>query len=164
MGDGIGMLTVLLAIGLSLVALVAVGGGLFPRPVGWTRLSAEDQAARSFLIGLVNVIFLVALAMGAAALGESTGLGFLPIISVLLLAVLAVGATFGLMGMAELVGERLFPGSVPLRRTLGGSAVLILACLTPYIGWFGLFPYTILRGLGAFILGWIGSRSKPAAT
>ncbi len=162
MGDGMGMLTIILAVGVSLAALSAVGGALFPRPVGWTRQAAEGQAARAFLVGLVNAIFVIALAMGAGALGEATGLTFLPIVSVILLAVLVVGATFGLMGMAELIGERLFPTSRPMGQTLGGAAALLLACLAPYVGWFGLLPYAGLRGLGGFILGWLGTRAKPA--
>ncbi|OGO10341.1 MAG: hypothetical protein A2Y93_05440 [Chloroflexi bacterium RBG_13_68_17] len=162
MGDGLGMLTIVLAAGVSLVALFAVGGGLFPRQLAWTRQAAEGQATRSFLVGLVNTVFVIALAMGAGALGEATGLSFLPILSVLLLAILIIGATFGLMGMAELVGERLFPASRPLRRTLVGGAILLLACLAPYVGWFGLFPYTVLRGLGGFILGWFAARARPA--
>ena len=162
MGDGLGMLTIVLAVGLALVALFAVGGGLFPRQLAWTRQAAETQAARSFLIGLANTIFVIALALGAAALGEATGWAVLPIVTVLLLAVLVIGLAFGLTGMAELVGERLFPSSRPLARTAAGGAALVLACLAPYIGWFGLFPYVCLRGLGGFILGWFGSRARPA--
>ncbi len=33
-----------------------------------------------------------------------------------------------------------------------GALVLVLACLTPLVGWLGFFPYVALRGLGGLVV------------
>jgi hypothetical protein len=162
MQEGAGLVVLVIVGGIAVVACLAVGGALFPRAVAWTRRLAEEQAGRSFLIGLANLVFLGAVAAGVAALGGNLGLGFLELVAVVLAILLILGVSFGLLGMTELVGDRLFPDSRPLGRTLGGGAALTLACLAPYVGWYGLLPYVALRGLGAFILGWFAERAKPS--
>jgi hypothetical protein len=54
--------------------------------------------------------------------------------------------------MVRLISGQVFPGKEGWRQQASGTGVVILACLVPYIGWFGLFPYLGLRGFGAFIL------------
>jgi hypothetical protein len=54
--------------------------------------------------------------------------------------------------MVRLIAGLVFPGKEGWKLQASGSGVVILACLVPYIGWFGLFPYLGLRGFGAFIL------------
>jgi hypothetical protein len=129
-------------------------GILFKRPVERTLRVAQALPARSFLIGLVNAVFVLALAFGLGALGSNLGVPVVGLLALLLVACLAVATTFGLAGMVKAIGASLAPTASELRRTIWGTVALALACLAPYVGWFGLLPYVALRGLGAFILSW----------
>jgi hypothetical protein len=100
--------------------------------------------------------------MGLGALGENLRLSFMGVIVFLLAVALVVVLTFGLAGMAEIVGGRLAPDRGRVRTTGWGTAALALGCLTPYVGWFGLLPFVALTGIGAFVLGWYTDRAKPA--
>jgi hypothetical protein len=160
MDQGIGMLVLLIVVGTSLVALFAVMGVLFPRTLERTRAAVEELPARSFLIGLVNVLFVLAIVVGLGALRNSMGPSYLDLLALLVLAILAVGVTFGLAAVVQAVGGRLLPGRSQLAQRAWGAVALVLACLTPYVGWFGLLPYLALTGLGAFILGWLGGRAS----
>jgi hypothetical protein len=160
MDQGIGMLVLLIVVATSLVALFAVMGVLFPRTLERTRAAVEELPARSFLIGLVNLVFVLAIGLGLGALRASLGLGFLDLITLLLLILLVGVITFGLAAVVQAVGGRLLPGRSELAQRIWGAVALVLACLTPYVGWFGLLPYLALTGLGAFILGWLGGRAS----
>jgi hypothetical protein len=162
MDQGFGLILMAVLGILCLAALFLVLGSFFPVPIERTRRAAESALARSFLVGLINVIFLVAIGMGLGALAESLGLGFLSVIVVLLAIVLVILLTFGLAGMAEIVGGKLAPDRGRVRRTGWGTVALALGCLTPYVGWFGLLPFVGLTGIGAFLLGWYTDRAKPA--
>ena len=131
----------------TLVALFVVMGALFPRQIAAVKSTGSEMPGRSFLLGMINVLFLSVI---AAAL---SGGGDLPqLLALLLFAVLVVGLAFGLAGLAPLIGERLLPESSGIRQAAWGSAIMVAASLTPFIGWFLLFPYLTFRGLGAIIL------------
>jgi hypothetical protein len=156
------MLVMAALVVLCLAALFLVLGSLFPVPIERTRRAAEGALARSFLIGLINAVFVVAIGMGLGALAQNTGLGFLGAIVFLLAAALVIVLTFGLAGVVETVGGRLAQDRGRVRKTGWGTVALTLACLTPYVGWFGLLPFVALTGIGAFVLGWYTGRAKPA--
>ncbi len=164
MGQGFGMIVVALLGVVCLAALFLVLGVLFPTAVERTRRSAETALGRSFLIGLVNFIFVVAIGLGLGALGRSLGTGVFGVIVILLAIALILVLTFGLAGMAEVVGDRLTPDRGRVRRTGWGTAALALGCLTPYVGWFGLLPFVALAGIGAFVLGWYMNRGRAPAS
>jgi hypothetical protein len=160
MDQGIGMLVLLIVVCTSLVALFAVMGVLFPRTLERTRAAVEELPARSFLSGLVNVLFVLAIVFGLGALRNRLGPSYLDLLALLVLAILVVGVTFGLAAVVQAVGGRLLPGRSELAQRTWGAVALVLACLTPYVGWFGLLPYLALTGLGACILGWLGGRAS----
>jgi hypothetical protein len=162
--DGLGMIVVAVLGVVCLAALFLVLGVLFPTAVERTRRSAEGALGRSFLIGLVNFIFILAIGLGLGALGRSFGLAFIGVIVFVLAVALILVLTFGLAGMAEVVGERLTPDRGRVRKTGWGTAALALGCLTPYVGWFGLFPFVALTGIGAFVLGWYSGRGRTPAS
>lgn len=148
----------LLAIGsLSAVGLTAAflaAGGLFPGVMRRTRRAAEDSTGRSFWLGLVNVLFLAAVGLGMSALAENAGAEILQVPALLIFTALTVLLLLGLTAVAEMLGARLFMEASSFRQHLGGAIVLILGGLTPFVGWFILFPYVGLLGVGAVILGW----------
>ena len=158
MDQGIGMLVLLIVVATSLVALFAVMGVLFPRTLERTRAAVEELPARSFLIGLVNVLFVLAILFGLGALRNRLGPSYLDLLVLVILALLGVGIAVGLAAVVQVVGERLLPDRSSLAQRIWGAVALVLACLTPYIGWFGLLPYLALSGLGALILSWFGNR------
>ena len=139
-------------VGATVVALFAVMGVLFRSWVERIHELAETQARRSLLVGLVNVVSLTALTLALARIGQNADLGILSVINILLLAAAAIAIIFGLAGMVRLVGAHLIPAASQTRQAVWGGAAIVLACLTPYVGWFLLFPYIAMRGLGAVVL------------
>ena len=158
----IGLLVAVPLLGATLVGLFVVMNALFTTLIARTGQTAETQAARSFLVGLVNLVFVGALISAVIALADGTGLDFLIVVAVVLAVLLVIGTTFGLAAMVQIIGSRLVPGGQGLRPGIWGTIALTLGCLTPYVGWFGLLPYVGLRGLGAFLLALFGKR--PAST
>jgi predicted permease len=145
-----GQILVVLLASLALVAFFSVLSALFPARIARTRLLAETMAPRSFLIGAVNGVLVAAIAAALFALAEQSA-QLLALPGLLLLILLGIGLVFGLSATAQIVGARIFPEHEARRQVAQGSAVLILACLTPFVGWFGLLVYAGLLGLGAFI-------------
>ena len=154
------LITWILASGISLIALFVILKSLFPIIVEDIRDYAETDAKRSFWLGLINFLFLVAISVGLASLGEGLRTSLLYIPFFLVIAFIIVGLCLGLAALVQLVGERLFPERTIVRRSIYASSMLYLACLTPFIGWFGLFPYIALIGFGGFILT-IWQRIRP---
>ncbi len=159
----IGLLVAVPLLGATLVGLFVVMNALFTSLIARTCQTAETQAARSFLVGLVNLVFVGALISAVIALADGTGLDFLVVVAILLAAVLAIATAFGLAAMVQVIGARLVPGGQGLRPGIWGTIALTLGCLTPYLGWFGLLPYVALRGLGAFVMVLFGKRQASAA-
>ena len=151
----------ILSSGVSLIALLVIFKSLFPKMIEDIRTFADDEPSRSFWLGLVNFLFLTAISIGLASLGEGLRSSLLYIPFFLVVAFIIVGMTLGLAGITQIVGERLFPERLVVRRSIYSSGMLYLACLTPFIGWFGLFPYVGLTGFGGFILSaWKRIRSQ----
>ena len=163
MNQLIGLLVAVPLLSATLVGLFIVMNALFTPWIARTCQAAETQAARSFLVGLVNLVFVGALISAVIALADNTGLDFVIVLAVLLAAILAIAATFGLAAMVQVVGARLMPGGQGLRPAIWGTVALTLGCLTPYVGWFGLLPYVVIRGLGAFVLTLFGKHQRGAS-
>ncbi len=158
MADGFGIVLLVLYSSITLVALLSGLGALFPRVVERTQASIDLLPGRSFIIGLVNLLFFGAIASGFAALGNGLGAGIFLLPALVILAGLVIALGIGLTGMAGMVGERIFPDNGRPGQIARGSIVLVLGSLTPFIGWFGFFPYISAVGLGGFILGWFRRR------
>ncbi len=161
MADAFGALLIALAAGACILALFAVLGVLFPVVVDRTREQVSSRPGRSTMLGLVNFAFFAAVIAALAGVAQRTGIQAVMFAAVILLALLVIGLSFGLAGMTEVVGLRLFPASSPLKQQLLGALALTLACATPYVGWFGLLPYAACRGLGGFLLGWFTKAASP---
>jgi hypothetical protein len=148
----------LILLNLGWVAYFLVIRTLFPRRVAKTRSIAETMPGRAFAVGLVNVLFFGTIAFILVAIlsnfeGQGAIQAILAIPTLFFIGILAIGLSFGLAGMVELVGERLAPAQTAFRRTLWGTLAISLAGSIPFIGWFLLLPYVELVGLGAFIMG-----------
>ena len=147
------LVLLVVVIGFCLVAFFIIIDALFKGLVDGTAQSAEETPGKAFWVGLVNTVFLIAIAAGLIGLADISGLG--PVLAVPGLALgifIIAGIVFGLAAMVRLSATLVFPGKEGWKAIAPAAGILILACLVPYIGWFGLFPYLGLRGFGAFIL------------
>lgn len=158
MDNSLGALFLVVASAISLMGFFAALRALFPGALRSSLETASLMPGRSLLVGFVNVIFLSALTLGLYLLGQGLGGGGLMLPGILLTAFDAVLISFGLTTMALMLGERLFPGRGAAGRAMYGGLLLILASAAPFVGWFGFLPYAVLTGVGAFILGMLGSK------
>lgn len=150
------VIIVLLLVGLSAYFLVL--NALFAPRLTQTRMVAQSMPARSFGIGLVNFLFFAVIAIVLLSVAENAGpfiKGILSIPALVILVFLAIVLSFGLAGMSNLIGERIFPDLPNWKQTLWGTVCLSLACALPFVGWFLLLPYVGLIGFGAVILGFL---------
>jgi hypothetical protein len=114
--------------------------------------AADEHPGRSFLTGLVNAIFLILVGYLLVTWAQSTGFSLLGAIGFIFWFVLALGVMFGLAGMVLLARTRIYGQSAGWRPVANSGGILFLACLAPYVGWFGFLPYLILRGVGAVMI------------
>lgn len=161
MNEGVRIVVVGLAAAVSLVALFLAVSALFARKVEQARRAADDVPVRAFFIGAANVLFLSAFAAGLSAVADNTGVEVLQLPALLIFSLVVILLVFGLTAVSLLVGERLFPAASAFRSRAGGGAVLALASLAPFVGWFGFFPYASFLGAGAFILGLFREGAAP---
>jgi hypothetical protein len=158
--------------GLAAIAMLYAISLLVPRPVERAQALLEGALGKSFLAGLINLLFAGALtfllAHGAQTLrtqgsGGATFLsGILTVLAILIVLAVVVLALNGLAALATLLGNRLTPAQRPLRAGLWGSLLLVVASLTPYVGWFVFTPAMLCMGLGATIYSLAQRRQEPA--
>jgi hypothetical protein len=160
MSDIIGALLAAIGLLVTLTAFFTVTELLFPARIERIREVADEQPGRSLLLGSVNLLFFGAIALVFIGVAEDTGMDILALPGLLIAGVLALALAFGLTAVVQLLGERTTPGGSRLRRSISGSLGLILACLTPFIGWFALLPYAAILGLGAVILALVHGRKR----
>ena len=162
MDQGLFFLALIVLSGLCLTGLFVVVNNLFRETVESAKQIAHDSPGRAFLTGLINFLFIMVIAIALQSVAQTLGFQLLGFIGLFLMFLLAVGVTFGFSTMVELVSERLTPGQTSWKFTAGSAFALLLACLTPFLGWYGLLPYVGLRGLGAFILSIIARFQRSA--
>ncbi len=156
MTDILRLFFIIILLTIALAAYFLVIGALFTNRVAKTQRVITSMPGRSFGVGLVNFLFFGVIALVLFSLAENAG-NFVKFIltapALVITAALAVMLSFGLTGMVNLLGERIFPEVTPWKRTASGTIVLSFACALPFVGWFLLFPFVGLVGIGAFILG-----------
>ncbi len=148
----------------TLIAFFLLMDVFFSRKIQQIQHVAEQITGRSFLLGLVNFLFFGAICLALISLSDRTGLGFIAIPALLIAFVLVLGLLLGLSAITQLVGERVFPEFETLKQKTWGAGLLILACLAPFVGWFGFLPFVALLGLGALIGTWFPRRRKEQPT
>ncbi len=145
----------------SLIAFFIILQILFPSRIAKIQAAVEERPGRSFLLGLVNFAFFLAIGMGIFALSGKGANPILATITVIYLATLAAGVCIGLASVVQLVGGRLAAQETGFKRSLWGSLALILASYVPFVGWFILFPYTGLLGFGGLVQSFLKRTSQP---
>ena len=138
---------------IALIAFFQVVASLFPRLIALSIYPLQHTPSRAFFLGLANAVLLGVIFLLSFALGENTGVQILYLPAVLVLVVFVPLASFALSAMVVLLGERLLPTNTRVRRFNYGGLALILACLTPYVGWFVLLPFVLIYGICGVIIG-----------
>ena len=148
------LLTLMLTV--SLAAYFLVISVLFPKRVEKTQRAINQLTARSFGVGLVNFLFFGVITTVLFSIADNTSgfiKGVLTVPALIILGLLLLLLTFGLSGMINETGARLFPEYSKWQQTVWGSVTLTFACALPFVGWFLLLPYVGLVGIGSVILG-----------
>jgi len=172
------ILLVLLS-GVSLIALLVTVSLLVPVSVENARKKIESNLLRSFLIGLVNLICALALLallvfiitlfqktegnMGTINLGQIIGPGIFVVLGVLIALTVVLFTLRGLSALTSLLGSRIGPAKSPFWSDARGGLLLVLACLSPYVGWFVFTPFVVCVGLGASVLTFFQKKPKITA-
>ena len=137
---------------ISLTAFFVLIETLFPKIVSEGREIAEDSTGRAFWLGLINSLFLLALTLLFFYLANTSGVELISLPGIIFAVILILGGIVGLSVTFQLIGDRLFTDQPTFKKSSFAAGVTILACFTPYVGWFGLFPYLLLVGFGAFVI------------
>ena len=140
----------------TLLALFVTVALLLP---GWhtrARLKIEGAPVRILLLGFVNLLFWGVLFLVLSQIDVVNLVALL--IGLAALAVTVVGST----AIAQLLGDRLGVGQTPIARLVLGGLLLLLACLTPIVGWFVVTPLFLIAGLGAGVMGLVRRRRVSA--
>ena len=150
---------VILLLTLGFACYFLVLGTFFPRRVSKTVEIVQKLPGRSFGIGLVNLLFFGTITFILFAIAENfqeSGNGVLYAIfifpTLLLMGALLTVLFFGLAGVVNLLGERLFPDMPQWRKTFWATVILAFACAIPAVGWALLFPVVAIAGFGAVLL------------
>lgn len=137
----------------SLVTLVAaflLTRGLFPNCVEKVQSTLENNWKRSFWIGLLNTILISIFVFGLGSLANGFGLFYIP--TFVIYGAFLIGLLIGLTAFTQILGDRLFPDSGPVKKDIQAGAVFLTASLLPVVGWFLIFPYIISLAVGAVVI------------
>ncbi len=160
MNDIFRLFFIVILLTLSFTAYFLVVGALFTNRVTRTQNIITQTPGRSFGLGMVNFLFLGAIAFVLLMLIDGNAnripgllrvLLFLP--TILVWVVLISFSSIGLTSMVKVLSERIFPDLSSWKQMIWGSVVLCFACALPFVGWFLLLPVVAFIGIGAAILG-----------
>jgi hypothetical protein len=155
---------------LSLLALSALFSAvilLFPTPVGQARENLENRPWRSIFLGTLNFVgggFVVMLVVGLGVVvgRDTTAVStFLYTLIGLVGIALAIPTLIGLSAVIIVIGERLGKTRTPFLTYLRGGGLLLLACITPFVGWFVFTPLVIWASLGSVVAILVKPKKAP---
>jgi hypothetical protein len=151
---------------LTFIALLGTIGLFLQKPVDRACQKLEHAPGRSFLVGLINLVFwVVILYLWFYWTQSNGGPNMMPYLigtslAVLLLIGLILPGVPGLVALARLIGKRWNGSGSLLEQDLRGGLILVLACLTPYVGWFIFAPALLITAIGAGLLTFFQRRPK----
>jgi len=166
MNNIVGLLLIILFGGTGLISIFIIVNLILPTPIERTRSILETNMGRSLLLGFVNFLFAgivgVVLALPARVGGIVAGI-FVFLIGLVALTV-AVLTLFGLVALTSLLGNRIGEMKSPVTTHIRGGILLLLACLTPYLGWFIFIPLVLWTALGATVQTLFRKKEKTVET
>ena len=169
MTDVVRFLVIVIFSIVTLSAYLVVWRVLFPQRIPNIIVQAQTAPIRTSVVGFINVLFFGIVLIGLLTLADRTNNSpFAPLFLLVSLGVaiaITVGLSMGLSSIAHIIGMRLLPQATPLRQSLIGAVGMLLACSTPFVGWFLLLPLVAAWGTGAVILHLLSStaQARPQA-
>ncbi|MFN8444713.1 MAG: hypothetical protein U0175_28260 [Caldilineaceae bacterium] len=163
MNDLVGLIALIIGSVLSFAAFFAMLDVFFFSWVERTQTMIVSRPRRSFLIGLINLLFFGTLALAFFSLRDQTANDLWSALGLFLLALILIALSFGLAAVVRITCERLLPSQEGVRQRLLGTAIVAFASLLPGVGWFLLFPFLALTGIGGFVLVLLQARRKREA-
>jgi hypothetical protein len=158
--EGAAGLLGLVLLGIGLVALLLVTGAVWPRFTARARSNLETSPSKSFLVGLVNYLFLGAITLVTLNSGPAA------VIGVGLGGLLLLGTLLGLPAAASLVGTRLHAlrerETTRWNEIVGGGTALYLVVLLPVVGWFIVLPALCMWCFGTAAMTLISRRPRES--
>jgi hypothetical protein len=148
----------MLLCGVTMIVMLSTIDLFLPKPVTRARQKLETAPVRSFLVGLINLIFwFVLLVIWFEWTQYNGGPEMMPYLigttlGILLIVGLVIPGIPGLVALAGLTGGRWNTSASPIGQDLRGGLLLVLACLTPYVGWFIFTPALLSTAIGAGLL------------
>lgn len=150
---------------LVLVSYWLASSALFPAWVARARTVYAVRPIRGTLIGLIAA---TPLTLAGVGLMSQSGNSVLMLAGGLVVSIPVFLALAGSAGLALHIGAGLaMPGdeATPWRRVLRGGVVLSLTFLLPVVGWFIVFPWALISGVGAALMALRpAAATAPAAT
>jgi hypothetical protein len=137
---------------LVLVSYWLASAALFPDWIARTRGVYDARPVQATLLGLAVAVPLGVSGVGVATSGPNAVIRIIGGLIVSIPILLALG---GSSGMALRIGAGLaLPEDerAPWRRVLRGGVVLSLTFLLPVVGWFVVFPWALVSGVGAALM------------
>jgi hypothetical protein len=149
---------VLAALSVSLLGILYMTVAIAPNATQKFSGALREHNIKSFFAGLgTTLVMLLLLAVTHHAHG----------LTLLLLTVFGAALIPALAAGAEDIGRRLFwaSGKEGSRAShlAGGWLVFAFGSIFPVIGWFVIFPYVTISGLGSLVVGPLSSGRPPAA-
>jgi hypothetical protein len=137
----------------SFVALLIMLGFLLPNRIEYVQDMVAHHAGRALVVGFVNLLFFGILAGILSNNGGDVG----SLLAILIVLTMLGLAALGLSGLMYLLRLRMYPPTKettlsPIQTAVRAALVLLLALLSPFIGWFVLAPILLSIGLGAGIM------------
>ena len=128
-----------------LPALWMLSRGLWPEAFEKRSAMAQKGVGLSLFLGLI-VTTIAVIVISVVGRGLAPRLG--PIPGIILAGTALVWGLNGMVGIAALIGERLWPSGEPWKQTRNGGLVVICCALIPVVGWFVFLPLLAVVGLG----------------
>ena len=146
MAETIRILIILILTGITLPALLGSLVFLIPNRVQAVEAVLQQRPRRAFIVGFINVLFFGLIVTIFSNEGDQGG--FIAFLIVLFLLALAM---IGLASFVTLLRAK-FYGATDLPETLKTAVLLIIALLTPVVGWFILTPILFIMSIGAALI------------
>ena len=138
---------------ITLLATLEVITLLFPAPIKRIRNTQNASLGRSFLLGLVNLVFFATIVLLLIWLTEQqigpVLSGLAVVVALLILIGLLTLLLTGLSALAGLIGKRMDDSSSIIPAQRRGGLLLVLVGLAPFIGWFFFTPLIFSLCIGA---------------
>ena len=143
-GIVLSILSIIFGVFLILLSHWLVAMGLFVKATDLCEAQFRRRPVRCVLVG----IFTYGIIMGVL-LGLTGKVGGGPL---LIAAIPLIMAFIGSAGLALRIGGDLSESRERWRRGMRGATMLGLCCITPFLGWFIVFPLVMAAGFGALVL------------